>query len=289
MPDTKLGVEVEIYYVYMVSGSRGWARLFFDCPSWRLQVSDRDERPIVCHLGGAEIRVLYKLISSPGEILSKEQLISFGWPGRVVTVGSLNQAIFNVRSFFGVDGHSVIVTSPKAGYMFNTDYLASPLDGDEQPLKDVNELIDSTSLFSPANEGFIEPVIKGFKRKTIIAFAYKLLGVLVLIVALTYFFQPEIEILTDDPLQVKSFKVGGLDIEFITSVKKDVAATLVSQLKNIPVNLHGRIMIRVQDERYRVVCYTPVGSSSYAVPINVPLHFLVVRCISSAGGMAGGN
>ncbi|WP_439856406.1 winged helix-turn-helix domain-containing protein [Pseudomonas yamanorum] len=252
-------------------------------------MSDRDERPIVCHLGGAEIRVLYKLISSPGEILSKEQLISFGWPGRVVTVGSLTQAIFNVRSFFGVDGHSVIVTSPKAGYMFNTDYLASPLDGDEQPLKDVNELIDSTSLFSSANEGFIEPVIKGFKRKTIIAFAYKLLGVLVIIVALTYFFQPEIEILTDDPLQVKSFKVGGLDIEFITSVKKDVAATLVSQLKNIPVNLHGRIMIRVQDERYRVVCYTPVGSSSYAVPINVPLHFLVVRCISSAGGMAGGN
>ncbi len=220
MPDTKLGMEVEIYYVYMVSGSRGWARLFFDCSSWRLQVSDRDERPIVCHLGGAEIRVLYKLISSPGEILSKEQLISFGWPGRVVTVGSLTQAIFNLRSFFGVDGHSVIVTSPKAGYMFNTDYLAGPLDGDEQPLKDASESIDSTSLFSPVNEEFVEPVIKGLKRKTVIAFASKLLGVLVFIVALTYLFQPEIEILTDDPLQVESFKVGGLDIEFITSVKK---------------------------------------------------------------------
>lgn len=287
MPDKKLGMDVEIYYVYMVSGSRGWARLFFDCPNWRLQVTDRDERPIVCHLGGAEIRVLYRLVSSPGEILSKERLISFGWPGRVVTVGSLTQAIFNVRSFFGVDGHSVIVTSPKAGYMFNTDYLADP--GDEQPLYDESELIDSTNLFSSANEEFVEPVVKELKRKTIATFASKILGILAFIVAFTYFFQPEIEILTDDPLHVNSFKVGGLDIEFITSVKKDVAAVLVSQLKNIPVNLHGRIMIRVQDERYRVVCYTPVGSSSYAVPINVPLDFLVVRCVSSAGGMAGGN
>lgn len=283
MPDKKLGMDVEIYYVYMVSGSRGLARLFFDCPNWRLQVSDRDERPIACQLGGAEIRVLYKLISNPGEILSKELLISFGWPGRVVTVGSLTQAIFNVRSFFGVDGHSVIVTSPKAGYMFNTDYLADP--GDEQPLNDESILIESPNLFSSANE----PVVKEFKRKTIFAFASKILGVLAFIAVFTYFFQPEIEILTDDPLRVKSFKVGGLDIEFITSVKKDVAATLVSQLKNIPVNLHGRIMIRVQDEMYRVVCYTRVGSSSYAVPINVPLDFLVVRCVSSAGGMAGGR
>lgn len=288
MPDQEVGMGIEIYEVYMASGKQRWARLFFDRLHWRLAVKDREEQTIVCNLGSAEVRVLYQLVSRSGQVFSKEQLILFGWPGRVVTVGSLTQAIFNIRSFFGADGHSVIVTSPKAGYMFNSDYLACALGGEIQLYEDAGEVIDTSKLVSLDSQNLSENIDKVGKGKKIVAYSLIVVGVFVLSISFVYLFKPELEILWGDPLKITSISTESLDFDFITSVKKDIASPLMDQIKKIPVGLHGEVMVRVHDRRYRVVCYTAVGASSYAVPINVPLNYAVERCISNAGVMSGG-
>lgn len=106
---------------------------------------------------------------------------------------------------------------------------------------------------------------------------------LLFLVSSVFFFRPEIEILTKDPLKVTKIYVGGLDIDFITSVRKDIAIPLKGQVKDISVSLKGRVIVRVHDKRYRVVCYTASGSGSYGVPINVPLNYVIEKCISRAG------
>lgn len=102
--------------------------------------------------------------------------------------------------------------------------------------------------------------------------------------SLIYLLKPEFEILTRDPLRITKFNVGELDVEFITSLKKDIAAPLEAQIKNIPMGSYGKIMVRVHEKRYRVVCYSSAGFSSYTVPRSVALDYAVANCLSRAGG-----
>lgn len=171
MSDQGKGMGIEVYTIYIDSGRERWERLFFDFPNKRLEVRDRDEQPITHNLGVAEVRVLYQLVSRSGEVFSKEQLISFGWPGRVVTTGSLTQAIFNIRSFFGANGHDVIVTSPKAGYKFNPDFLAGLLSVEKQSFDGSGNIIDIASVsYLKADE--LASAIVGKRRRKKMSFGF---------------------------------------------------------------------------------------------------------------------
>lgn len=283
MPDQEIGVGVEVFTVYMDSGKKRWARLFFDGPKKRLRVRDLEEQPIICNLGTAEIRVLYQLISRSGEVFNKEQLILFGWPGRVVATGSLAQAIFNIRSFFGADGHGIIVTSPKAGYMFNSDFLVGSLSVEKQPVQELDVEINSADLAFTVDERTSKS-FEGGGRKHVGVRLLRAVVFLFFLASLIYLLKPEFEILTRDPLRITRFNVGELDVEFIISLKKDIAAPLEAQIKNIPMGGYGKVLVRVHEKRYRVVCYVSAGFSSYTVPISVPLDYAVANCLSRAGG-----
>lgn len=282
MSGQEKGMEIEDYTVYMDSEKKRWVRLFFDFSNKKMEVRGPDEQPIIHNLGVAEVRVLYQFVSRPGEVFSKEQLILFGWPGRVVTVGSLTQAVFNIRSFFGANGHDVIVTSPKAGYKFNPDFLVGVLGVEKQSREENREIISIENVISIKDEGFTGPIVGG-RRKRIAVYLLAAVGVLFFLVLSVYLLRPEFEILAKDPLKITRFYVGDLGIDFITSVKKDVAAPLRGQIKDISGGYHGRVMVRIHDKRYRVVCYTVGGSSSYAVPITVPLSYVIEKCMSRAG------
>ncbi|TKJ79217.1 hypothetical protein PkoCFBP13504_20775 [Pseudomonas koreensis] len=276
MPSMVKNGGIQGYSVYINSGKEQSIRMLFDCTNWKLNVVDSNGLPVSCTLGNSEVRVLYQLISQSGEVFSKEQLVLFGWPGRVVTFGSLTQAIFNIRSCFGAEGHSVIVTSPKAGYMFNTNFLAVT-EYEEGLQENVIDMVTGAAL--------AKPVVKNKVVKK--AFGKLMLGVgcVFFMIGIVYSVMPEIEIMEKDHLKVSHYFVGRLEIDFITSVKKNVEAHLLEQVKDISPTFPGKVLVRVHDKRYRVVCYTSVGSSSYAVPINVPLNLTVARCKSRIEGV----
>lgn len=80
-------------------------------------------------IGRRALLVLLALLESPGEIVGKEALIGFAWPGVVVEDSNLSVQIAALRRLLGEDpaGSSWIVTVPRAGYRIVADVAAEEL------------------------------------------------------------------------------------------------------------------------------------------------------------------
>lgn len=79
-------------------------------------------------LGYAGGRLLERLLLEPGAVVTREDLLEYAWPGRVVGQGSLNQQIYTLRQLFCDEkGREIIQTLPRRGYLFNPQFVeASP-------------------------------------------------------------------------------------------------------------------------------------------------------------------
>lgn len=95
----------------------------FDPTLYRL-TQDLGEDSKSIDLGYAGSRLLQRLLECPGEVVSREDLMEYAWPGRVVGQGSLNQQIYALRQVLGDEsGREVIQTVPRRGYQFNARFL----------------------------------------------------------------------------------------------------------------------------------------------------------------------
>lgn len=75
-------------------------------------------------LGFSGSRLLERLLQTPGEVVSREDLMNFAWSDRVVGQGSLNQQIYTLRQILGDEKErEIIQTLPRRGYMLNTKHL----------------------------------------------------------------------------------------------------------------------------------------------------------------------
>lgn len=75
-------------------------------------------------LGYAEAYLLEYFLKHPDEMLSRQELIDHAWRDRVVSQGSLNQAISNLRALLGDDQkRGIIMTVPRHGYQLNGEIL----------------------------------------------------------------------------------------------------------------------------------------------------------------------
>jgi len=61
--------------------------------------------------------VLWVLCQQPGGIVSRDQLMSEVWPTTTVTEDSVTQCIREIRAALGPEGHLLVRTFPKRGYM----------------------------------------------------------------------------------------------------------------------------------------------------------------------------
>ncbi len=94
----------------------------FDRALYQLVILHDDVEETV-DLGFSGSRVLERLLQIPGEVVSRDELMTYAWEGRVVGQGSLNQQIYTLRQAL-FDGRSQIIqTLPRRGYLFNPQYL----------------------------------------------------------------------------------------------------------------------------------------------------------------------
>lgn len=95
--------------------------LLFQARHYQLRHEGSDQR---IELGYAGSRVLERLLQKPGEVVSREELLEYGWTDRVVSQGSLNQQIYVLRQLLGDEkGRNIIQTLPRRGYMFNPEFI----------------------------------------------------------------------------------------------------------------------------------------------------------------------
>ncbi|ERH53998.1 winged helix-turn-helix domain-containing protein [Pseudomonas sp. MDMC216] len=93
-------------------------------------------------LGYSGSRLLERLLREPGEVVSREELMSHAWADRVVGQGSLNQQIYTLRQVLGDEkSREIIQTLPRRGYLLNPNYLVYPPSIDD--IGAVSEALDT--------------------------------------------------------------------------------------------------------------------------------------------------
>lgn len=91
---------------------------------WRLSVYHVLGVSRQVSLGYAEAYLLEYFITHPGEMTSRQELLDHAWADRMVSQGSLNQAISNLRALLGDDQkREIILTVPRRGYQFSAEAL----------------------------------------------------------------------------------------------------------------------------------------------------------------------
>ena len=102
---------------------QGDRQLLFQARNFQLRHTEDDRR---IELGYAGSRVLERLLLNPGEVVSRDELLEYGWTDRVVSQGSLNQQIYVLRQILGDEkSRQIIQTLPRRGYRFNPEFIAS--------------------------------------------------------------------------------------------------------------------------------------------------------------------
>jgi len=81
-------------------------------------------------LGGRAFDVLVVLIEAHGAVVSKDDLMSRVWPGRVVEGNNLHAQVKALRKAFS--GHDLIRTVVGRGYQFTGEIRARPSDRSER-------------------------------------------------------------------------------------------------------------------------------------------------------------
>lgn len=105
---------------------RGDCRLLFQTRHYQLRLQGSEHR---IELGYAGSRVLERLLRNPGEVVSRQELLEYGWTDRVVSQGSLNQQIYVLRQLLGDEkGRNIIQTLPRRGYLFNPEFIDEAAD-----------------------------------------------------------------------------------------------------------------------------------------------------------------
>ena len=94
----------------------------FDRALYQLVLTHKENEDTI-DLGFSGSRVLERLLHAPGEVVSREELMTYAWEGRVVGQGSLNQQIYTLRQALFDSGNQIIQTLPRRGYLFNPQYL----------------------------------------------------------------------------------------------------------------------------------------------------------------------
>lgn len=190
-------------YLAIRTGRANCAARFYPALYQLMLVRDGIEEKV--DLGFSGSRLLERLVRNPGEVVTREELMSHAWSDRVVGQGSLNQQIYTLRQVLGDEkNREIIQTLPRRGYLLNPNYLFSEaVANPEQP---ENEQPD-TALATLVER----PVVYGANR----FLPYALLGLLGL-AWLGWFYQSHRPV----ELYNSELRVGNVSVFYRDSNKK---------------------------------------------------------------------
>jgi len=128
---------------------------------WRFATSVVDEQRAAVSVGGAPIEldrscydVLLTLLRHAGEVVTKDELLEAGWPGRVVSENSLAKTVSRLRQTLGADGEAIRVVN---GY----GYRLTAVVRHESSVQD--SISTTSSHFLALREGDALPLRPGWR------------------------------------------------------------------------------------------------------------------------------
>lgn len=224
----------------------------FNSEHCKIIISKIQGPPEELTLARAESRILELLLLEPGAICSREAILEFAWDDRVVSPGSLNQSIFMLRNILG-DGkdHEIVITVPRRGYRFNSDYVAPYPEAAQEPVEPPSQTsIADTVALAPSSgnrQGIGMAVRLGYLAVAVFA--------LFSIWRLYAWYEPVSE------LHIAVIKQGDLEISAVGKSEQEVnklkADVLASGVPN--EDIKGQVFISRKGSRVNVSCIRATG------------------------------
>lgn len=106
---------------------RVWA--FADCEFDELRRELRIKGHAI-ELEPKPLEVLFQLLLHTGQVVTKEQLLDWVWPGTMVVDGSLATAVSKLRKALGDEDSSILLTVPRVGYRLGVPVRIRPAGAD---------------------------------------------------------------------------------------------------------------------------------------------------------------
>lgn len=203
-------------------------------------------------LARADSRILELLLMSPGTTCSREAIQEFAWDDRVVSTGSLNQSIFMLRNILGDSkDHEILITVPRRGYRFNSDYLINEPGASAAPeQEDLEQGPPNTEPALPAPSG-----TPGIGR--VLQLGYLAAAVLAVLAVWRIYawYQPVNE------LQVVVIKQGELSISAVGKNKHEVdkLSAEIAGLNLSTPEMKGQVFISRTGPRFNISCIRTTG------------------------------
>ncbi|WP_165680877.1 transcriptional regulator [Metapseudomonas otitidis] len=237
--------------------------------------ADQEER---IELGFSGSRVLERLLQSPGEVVSRDELLQYAWHDRVVSQGSLNQQIYTLRQLLHDERQrEIIQTLPRRGYMFNPGYLLQIVhDTDTTPSEEPGvPAAVSTALITPPLEDpapslpdpspsrrFGRPVAGGWKQRLSLAVGASVLGLT--LVGAVQVYKPH----EQRKMVTEKLRLGQLNLLLVEGSPRQMAELkrnallLRSQLERVATR-PAELLMYSSSHFYEVICLQPDGRANW--------------------------
>ncbi|MFK8329099.1 transcriptional regulator [Pseudomonas sp. BJa5] len=245
----------------------------FNSEHCKIIITDTQGSPEEITLARADSRALELLLMDPGAICSREDILAYAWEGRVVSAGSLNQSIFMLRNLLGDSkDHEILITVPRRGYRFNSDYLLSAPEVAQTPQEQAPASVQPPVVQAASKQGIGTLVRLGY----LLAVVCSLLSLW----RLYSWYAP-----TND-LHIATIRQGELSISAVGKSEHDVK-TLKSDLLTLGLseqNLNGQVFISRTGTRINLSCIRQTGGA-----YNVEFQFDDERIIGMLKKCMGGE
>ncbi|WP_177434419.1 MULTISPECIES: winged helix-turn-helix domain-containing protein [unclassified Pseudomonas] len=211
-------------------------------------------------LGRAESRLLSFLLSAPGSVKSRAEIVEHVWDDRIVASGSLNQAIFSLRAILNDSReHEILMTVPRRGYRFNRQYVIDDAghigDTEDLPIRPTPSEMLYPPTGIPTLLSMMPPMSN--RRKLLLGYAVVLP---LLVVALVQ--APEIE---ESRIQITNAYHDKVTLHFIAATRDKASEfqhMFAADQAKLPVTLKGEVWLLSSKNTYAVSCIRADGSTS---------------------------
>ncbi|MDI2145862.1 winged helix-turn-helix domain-containing protein [Pseudomonas sp. ITA] len=258
----------------------------FNSDDFTLSITAADQSVEHLMLGRTESRLLFFLLNASGDTKSRTEIIEYVWDDRVVGSGSLNQAIFSLRSILedNVD-HELLITVPRRGYRFNQSKVLDaalypePVKVEETPVVDSPTTVPSLS--PPEKAPAMFSIIKKISRTKKMLLGYMALLPVIFVAA------NHIAAIDSSRVQVSNLKSKNVMLHFMaTTLGKawDFKKETEKEMEKLPDTLAGEVWIMQNKGAHNISCIR-ADKSTYNMSFFVdemPILGAIQKCLEKA-------
>jgi cholera toxin transcriptional activator len=257
----------------------------FSSDNYTLSITSPDNTVDHLTLGRTESRLLFFLLSASGDTRSRTEIIEYVWDDRVVGPGSLNQAIFSLRSILEDNtDHEILITVPRRGYRFNQSRIINELDVAPAVTEEYSVI---NPPVTPPSLSVQERILKILSTMKGVSSTKKILWSYLAILPLAFIAVDHVATMGGSEIQIVSLESNNITLHFMASTFSkawNFKNQAEKEVEKLPNTLQGEVWLMQKKGNYHISCIRS-DQSTYNLSLpsrEIPVSGAIQKCLEKA-------